>query len=177
MTGNTDNSGAIDWDAELQTHNGWLRSVVAARIGERQAIDEVMQEIALAAVGATSPPRELSKVAPWLYQVAVRQTMLYRRQLGRARQLFANYRQSVTNEQNADPLDWLIADEQDQLVREALQSLPQRDREVLLLKYGQNWSYREIAQHLGATTNAIEARLHRARRRLREQLSRLEVKS
>lgn len=174
MKGDTSKGGVINWDAELRTHDSWLRSVVAARVGERQAIDEVMQEIALAAVGALSPPRDVAKIPPWLYQVAVRQTMLYRRRQGRHRRLVASFSERAETRQVADPLDWLIADEQGQLVRTALAQLPVRDREILLLKYGQNWKYREIAQHMGTTHSAVEARLHRARRRLREQLARLE---
>ena len=48
---NADNpSAAIDWPAALAAHDRWLRTVVAARLGEPQAIDEVMQEIAMAVV-------------------------------------------------------------------------------------------------------------------------------
>ena len=50
-----------------------------------------------------------------------------------------------------------------------------RDREILLLKYTENWNYGKIASHLGISHSAIEARLHRARGRLREQLVQLEV--
>jgi DNA-directed RNA polymerase specialized sigma24 family protein len=39
------------------------------------------------------------------------------------------------------------------------------------LKYSENWTYRELAAHLGQTEAAIESRLHRARRRLRDELA------
>ena len=57
------------------------------------------------------------------------------------------------------------------LIREALGRLPARDAEVLLLKYTENWSCRDLAEHLGQTEAAIESRLHRARRRLRDELA------
>ena len=47
--------------------------------------------------------------------------------------------------------------------------------EILLLKYTEDWSYREIARQLGVSDSAIEARLHRARKRLRVELTALEV--
>jgi RNA polymerase sigma-70 factor (ECF subfamily) len=44
-----------------------------------------------------------------------------------------------------------------------------------VLKYTEHWSYRQLAEHLGATESAVEARLHRARARLREELGRLRL--
>jgi RNA polymerase sigma-70 factor (ECF subfamily) len=72
-----------------------------------------------------------------------------------------------------DPLEWLLADERRQLVRAALERLPRRDTELLLLKYTEDWSYRELAARL--SESAIEARLHRARARLRAELTTLNV--
>ncbi len=70
-----------------------------------------------------------------------------------------------------DPLDWLIQDERKTLIRQALERLPRRDAEILMLKYTENWSYRELAEHLGIGESAIEARLHRARKRLRGMMA------
>lgn len=40
-----------------------------------------------------------------------------------------------------------------------------------MLKYSEGWSYRELAARLGVGEGAVEARLHRARRRLRDLLA------
>ena len=71
--------------------------------------------------------------------------------------------------------DRLLAKEQDQLVRQAIQSLPSRDAELMLLKYTEDWTYRQLAEHLGISESAVEARLHRARGKMRRILSRLEL--
>ena len=76
---------------------------------------------------------------------------------------------------SADPLEWLLADERRRLIRRALTQLPERDAEILLLKYTENWSYHQIAEHLGVSHSAVEARLHRARQRMRQELAALEV--
>src|SRR5581483_9631558 len=82
---------AIDWAATLAEHDRWLRAAVLARLGERQAVDEVMQEIALAAVAQRAPLQDPTRVGAWLYRLAVRQTLLYRRRHGRLRRLLGNY--------------------------------------------------------------------------------------
>ena len=43
-------------------------------LGEPQAVDEVMQEVSLAAVRQKAPINDPSKVAAWLYRLAVTQT-------------------------------------------------------------------------------------------------------
>jgi RNA polymerase sigma-70 factor (ECF subfamily) len=169
----------IDWQAVLAQHDRWLRTVVYSRLGEPQAVDDVMQEVSLAAVRQHAPLLDASKVAPWLYRLAVTQTLLYRRKQGRRRKLTGNYARQLRPPEeagrDADPLQWLLADERRQLVRTALARLPRRDAEVLLLKYSENWSYRELADHLGISQAALQARLHRARQRLRDELAALQV--
>jgi RNA polymerase sigma-70 factor (ECF subfamily) len=162
----------MNWRQALAEHDRWLRTVVYARLREADAVDEVMQETALAAVRTSAPPRE---AAPWLYRVALRQVLLYRRKCGRRRRLEAGYaarREEDGSDGHApDALTWLLADERRRLVRESLDSLAPRDAEILLLKYTEDWSYRQLAEHLGLSTSAVEARLFRARQRLREALA------
>jgi RNA polymerase sigma-70 factor (ECF subfamily) len=133
-----------------------------------------MQEVALAAVAQRAPLHDVARVGAWLYRLAVRQALLYRRRRGRQRRLIDHYAGSRADAPGAasapDPLDGLLKDERRALVREALGRLPRRDAEILLLKYTEDWSYRELAAHLGVGESAVEARLHRARRRLREAM-------
>jgi RNA polymerase sigma factor (sigma-70 family) len=169
----------IDWPARLAEHDHWLRTVIYARVGEGQVVDELMQEVSLAAVRQKAPLHDPSKVASWLYRLAVTQALLYRRSQGRRRKLVdryaRRYRPTEEDTRQVDPLGWLLAEERQQLVRQALARMAKRDVEILLLKYTEDWSYRELAQHLGISESAVEARLHRARGRLRDQLAALSV--
>ncbi|MEE2706010.1 MAG: RNA polymerase sigma factor [Planctomycetota bacterium] len=169
----------VDWQAELAGHDRWLRGIVAARVGEPQAVDDVMQEIALAAVRQQAPLEDATKVAPWLYRLAVTQSLLYRRSAGRRRKLKDRYTErfqpSESGGREQDPLRWLLADERRELVRQTVQSLPGKDAEILMLKYAESWSYKKIANTLKISTSAVEARLHRARARLRDRLAAAQV--
>jgi RNA polymerase sigma-70 factor, ECF subfamily len=53
-------------------------------------------------------------------------------------------------------------------VARAVGALEERDRELIALRYGADLTARQIAELLGARTNAIEVALHRALGRLRE---------
>ncbi|MGD0517251.1 MAG: RNA polymerase sigma factor [Thermoguttaceae bacterium] len=172
-------ANSIDWPRVLAEHDRWLRTVVYARLGEPQAVDEVMQEVSLAAVRQKAPINDPQKVAAWLYRLAVTQTLLHRRKLGRQRKLVDRFAQrnrpSEQDNRQMDPLGWLLSEERRQKVRLALKRLVRRDAEILLLKYTEDWSYRELAEHLDISESAVEARLHRARQRLRSELAALDV--
>jgi RNA polymerase sigma-70 factor (ECF subfamily) len=165
----------IDWPAILAEHSRWLRTVILSRVGEFGAADDVMQEVATAAVQKGHQLRDRSRVAPWLYRLAVVAALQYRRRQGRRRKLIDRFTQrqppTEADTRERDPLDWLLADERNALVRQALERLPRRDAEILLLKYTEDWSYRQLAEHLGLSTSAVEARLHRARQKMRRVLT------
>ena len=132
-----------------------------------------------AAVRQKAPINDLNKVAAWLYRLAVTQTLLYRRKMGRQRKLVDRFAQrnhpSEQDNRQADPLTWLLLEERRQKIRLAIKRLARRDAEILLLKYTEDWSYRDLAERLGISESAVEARLHRARQRLRSELAILDV--
>jgi RNA polymerase sigma-70 factor (ECF subfamily) len=165
---------ALDWGTTLAVHESWLRRVVASRLGEPQAVDEVMQDVALAAVAQRSPLHNPARVAVWLYRLAVRHVLIYRRKSGRQRALvdrYATRRGASTIDATPSPLGWLVRDERQRLVQDALHRLSPRDAELLILKHAEGFSARELADRLGVAVGTIEARLHRARHRLRAELA------
>ena len=107
-------SPVFDWTAILLAHDRWLRRVVTARVQEQQAVDEVMQEVALSAVAHRSPLLEPTRLVGWLYRLAVRQALIYRRKAGRHRALvgrYANQRARGEQDPSPTPLGWLLHDE------------------------------------------------------------------
>jgi RNA polymerase sigma factor (sigma-70 family) len=167
------------WHALLAVHDRWLRTVALARLREREAADEVMQEVALAVVRRSAPVVDSTRIAPWLYRLLIQQIFLYRRKCGRRRKLTQRYQERVKIDEHdarsPDPAEWLLSAEQRADVRRALSTLPRKDAEILLLKYTEGWSYHQIAAHLGIGHSAVEARLHRARARMRTLLAETEI--
>jgi RNA polymerase sigma factor (sigma-70 family) len=167
-------TSVLDWGATLAAYQGWLRRVVASRLHEAQAVDEVMQDVALAAVSQHSPLQNPARAAVWLYRLAVRHVLLYRRKTGRQRSLVDRYaaRKAASEiDASPSPLGWLVHDERQQLVQQALRRLPPRDAELLILKHAEGYGARELAERLGVAVATVETRLHRARRRLRAELA------
>jgi RNA polymerase sigma-70 factor, ECF subfamily len=168
----------IDWPAELERHGRWLRTVAIARVGEAAAADDVLQDVSMTAIQKGHQLRDPTRIAGWLYRLVVVGALQYRRRQGRRRKLLDRYadRQPSADgpAREPDPLGWLLADERKAMVRQALKQLPPRDAEIMLLKYTEDWSYQQLAEHLGLSISAVEARLHRARGKMRKALYRLD---
>ena len=193
-----DAADTIDWPMVLEQNRSWLTNVLRARIGDRHDVEDVYQEIVLAvlkqvkrslgSLGLTSEstrevdhpksiaettsstiPTDREKIAPWLYRIAIRHVVNFYRRTNRLSHARPN---SELNPQSdlAQPLDWMLAVEKQQNLQTALEQLRPQDREVLTLKYQENWSYQKIADHLGVPVRNIEYRLLNARKRLRQIL-------
>lgn len=167
-------TGAIDWTVALQQHRPWLMKVLRCRVGDAHVAEDLLQNIALAVVKQTAKPDDPSKVAPWLYRLAVRQAINHHRKSHRRMQSLVAP-DGETERTSNNPLEWILAEEKRGEVREALVKLKPQDREILTLKYSENWSYAELAEHLGVKVNTVEYRLMKARKQLRMLLTKTQV--
>jgi RNA polymerase sigma factor (sigma-70 family) len=165
-----ENGSSRDPMEVLRPHLGWLRTVIRARLIETSDVEDVLQNVACAVAGSSNLPADARHLAPWLYRVAVRQVLQVRRQAGRRKRVLAAWIAERRQPEANDPVRQLMAIESRMAVRAALDRLGDVDRQVLLLKYTENWSYLDLAHHLGVSTGAIEHRLLKARERLREEL-------
>ncbi|HMO15398.1 MAG TPA: sigma-70 family RNA polymerase sigma factor [Pirellulaceae bacterium] len=177
-TANTE-SVEIDWPAQLDRHRVWLRKVVHCRLANEAAVEDCLQEIALAVIRQAKKPVDIEKVPAWLYRLAIRQAINTHRRNGRQKMLmeaFSSHKETADQQPcNADPLDWLINVEQQEMIAQAVSSLRPADREILVLKYSERWTYQQLSEYLGANVNTVEYRLIRAKKRLRAALNRLSL--
>lgn len=164
----------IDWAKALDSHRRWLETVISSRLSDRQAAEDVLQEVALAAISQRSRPVDPEKVAPWLYRIALRKVINHHRVTGRRRRLIEGV--VAKGPSPADlvapaPGEWLMKEENDKAVQRAMSQLRPQDRQMLLLKYTEGWGYQDISEHLGISIKTVEYRLLKARKALRAKLT------
>lgn len=157
-------------------NESWLRTVVRSRIPESDVVEDIMQNIALALVRQRESLGEIQQIGAWLYQVAIKQVLMHRRSRGRYRKfqkkLVAQTEAGIVSTiEETGPVEQVLAAEKQDLVRSAVANLDELDRQLLMLKYSENWSYQQLAEHMGVKEDTIEYRLARARKRLRRQLA------
>ncbi len=69
-----------------------------------------------------------------------------------------------------DPSEKVIRAEQKEQVRQALESLPARQRVTLVLAYYQGLTYREVADVMGCSMGAVKTHMYRALKTLARRL-------
>src|SRR5262249_15955234 len=137
-------------------------------------VDDVVQEVFLAALGSLSSFLGTSSLRTWLFGIARHKVESYYRQRLREPEPLAEGEEG-TDLPTADP----PADERIDRVRmeartrRVLKQLPEAYSMLLLWRYWENRSVREIAEATGTTEKAIERRLARARARFKEIWSRV----
>lgn len=160
----------IDWGRAWEEHQRWLATVIRARLADREAAEDVLQEVAVAAIGQRARPTDPSKVAPWLYRVALRKVINHHRAMGRRRRLHDGIVQSgqlIDAARDPEPGEWLMRQESVASLAEGLDRVDPLDRQLLLLKYTEGWGYQQLAEYLGISMKTVEYRLLKARRALR----------
>lgn len=154
----------------LVEHESWLRAVVYSRLGDRVATEDVLQEICVAALISDRKQQEVREPKGWLYQVAIKQVLLFRRGECRQRAKLDRYTNLCNPTSHCESEEPLSHQESMQQVRDALREIRPSDRQVLVMKYTQGMSCKQMAQLLGVKESTIQSRLLRARRRLKQVL-------
>ncbi len=123
--------------------------------------DDVAQSVFILLAGKAARISSKISLAGWLYRV----THYACRNLRRLES--ARIRRERESAAMHSIQDSAKTSEAEVLLDAALLSLPERDRGILLLRYGQNLSIQEVARMMQATPESTKQRLHRALEKLR----------
>jgi RNA polymerase sigma-70 factor (ECF subfamily) len=158
-----------DEAAFLAVWNGHRDSVyrfAAWMTADRSAAEDIAQETFLALL--RHPDRFKSEVAPLrTYLLGIARNLCRKR----LRQLRPEVDFDADEAVPADSLDHILAAETEAALHSAIAALPVPQREALFLFQFEELALAEVAAIAGMEVNAVKVRLHRARQRLRRQLS------
>jgi len=132
-------------------------------------VDDVVQDVFFAALRHRRRFRGDSSLATWLNAITVNCCRTHQRRQQMRRILPLRWGRAPDTEPPAS--EAAASDDAARRVRAAVQALPPRDREVVVLRYFEQLDASAIADVVGLSKNAVEVRLHRARARLAEALA------
>lgn len=142
--------------------------------------EEVAQEAFLKAFEHLDQLRSDEKFKNWLLLIAINEARMRRRK--DHRNLYESIDEEAVEANDGEFMPHQFADWRDvpseayekteikNAVLKAMESLPQKYREVFLLRDVEHLSVEETSKMLGVSTAAVKTQLHRARLQMREQL-------
>jgi RNA polymerase sigma factor (sigma-70 family) len=159
----------------LTKQHGRMVFATAYRIlGNAEDAEDVLQDVFLKVLGKWRSPLNPDKVRDWGAYLRVTATRSAVDALKRKRKF-----RTTTNvewiEQIEDPLGenprrTAMRRQQADQLRKALRALPKRESRIFALRHFEEFSYEQIAQHLGSSVNSVGVILHRTHQRLRKLL-------
>lgn len=162
-------------DSIWRTHRRWLAAILLVHRPRGADLEDLLQEVAVTLVEKIGELRDPEALRPWLRAIAINVARAWaRREKVRAS---GNGESAIDAADVPDPavMRAVISEEARsdlELVMGELRSLPEDYAEPLMLRSVSGFSQRRIAELLGVPVTTVETRLARARRMLRERLSR-----
>ncbi|MFG0286238.1 MAG: RNA polymerase sigma factor [Phycisphaerales bacterium JB039] len=159
-------------EALVRAQQQSLYAYMLRMCGRHDVAEDVTQEAFVRALTSLDRFDTRYRFSTWLFTIAKR---LYLNMCDRRRPLYDT--DIVESRRGASRPDRLSigAVEERALMRDeiqiALDQVPERQREVLILFHQQNWPIALIAEHLGIPEGTVKSHLHRGRRRLRAALA------
>lgn len=146
--------------------------VYLCRHRQRQ-VCAVRRNVALFSFTKLEQLKDSSKFGPWLYRLTVNSCKMWKRK-----------RQSIlSRERNFDPKDGFVSDgrfvyhqkefeqfELREILQKALSTLPPEKKEICVLYFMDNYTYREIAKALSIPVGTVKSRLYDVRQKLRKEI-------
>ena len=165
-----------DWEGILRDHGPTVWRTLWRLLSNRPDVEDCFQEVFLNAL-------QLHRRKPITHFSAILQTLATARAVDRLRRRYVRRNepngeiawvdQAISNDPS--PSQVLEAKELSQRLRIALTHLPDKQAEIFCLHALSGWSYQEIGDAMGMSSNAIGVTIHRTRQRLRELLGELVV--
>ncbi len=150
----------------------WLKGLVYSILRDTDDIDDVLQDICVRLISKIDSLRQPERFRPWLAVLARRQALRYRQQKNqRLRHLNEGLADLKCDEKNAELFEIIEQKEQYEQVLDAIESLPEKYRQVFVLEHIDDLTYRQISEILDIPISTVQIRLVRARQMLYKQLT------
>ncbi len=147
--------------------------VALKMLGDREAAEEAVQEIFWRIWQRSGSFDSSRAFAPWLFGIAHNYSIdELRRRRVRPQQVYEDDDRPILSEipDEADVGETAVLSDQRRLVREALDQLPEEQRQALLLAYFGGLTQQEIAAQLGNPLGTVKTRMRLGLQKLRSLL-------
>jgi RNA polymerase sigma factor (sigma-70 family) len=167
------------FDELVERYHGKIYGLTYNMTSNREDAEDLTQEVFEKAFQALPRFKGKSSFYTWLYRIAVNKTINYRKKRNRKRALSLDqFDQEIKTDEvyhdltsKGSPLRNVSLTELQKKMNEALQTLSEKHRTVVVLHDMQGIPHEEIAKMVGASVGTIRSRLFYARRQMQVELA------
>lgn len=149
----------------VQRHKDKVRNITYLTLGNADAVDDIAQDVFITVYKNLKRFRFESQFSTWLYRITVNKCKDYLRKK-KIRSILLSVKE------DEEPIYHFSHELKDtaEIVRKAVNELPDKLRIPLLLKDFEGFSYQEIAEAVNCELGTVKSRIFRAREGLRKIL-------
>lgn len=151
-------------EALLRRNWLWLKGMALAGVYRADLADDILQEICVKVIDKIDTLKEPERFRPWLATIARREIVNTRREQSKKAAVLKQMGQEVVMPEESGPMRDHWPQEACESILAALKRVPEKYREVFVLKYIKDYSYAEIAEALDIPFTTVQIRLTRSRR-------------
>lgn len=149
----------------INRHKEKVRNIIFITLSELDAIDDIAQEVFITVFKNLKNFRYESQFTTWLYRITINKCKDYLRKK-KVRKIFS----SVDEDYDFSSTQIDENDDVRQIVRKAIDELPDKLRIPMILRDIEGFSYQEISETLDLDLGTVKSRIFRAREALRKNL-------
>ncbi|MEE9369459.1 MAG: sigma-70 family RNA polymerase sigma factor [Pontiella sp.] len=167
------------FDMLVERYHGRIYGLTYNMCSNREDAEDLTQEVFVKAFEALPRFKGKSSFYTWLYRIAVNKTINYRKKRNRKRALSLDqFDQEIKIDESyndltskGSPLRNISLSELQIKLNEALQSLSEKHRTVVVMHDMQGIPHEEISKVVGASVGTVRSRLFYARQQMQAELA------
>jgi len=133
-----------------------MAAIAYAVLSDHQLAEDAAQESFARALVRINSLKERAKFAPWLAAIC----------RNVAKDMIATKAKQIGTEDISQVAETGNSDENDRVIRRAIEQLPESAKDLVVLRYYDGLSYEQISSVLGISKASINGRLTRAKRKM-----------
>lgn len=155
--------------ARLVDHYKSYAYTIALKVlNNRPEAEEAAQDGFIKAFHHLKSFNRKARFSTWLYRIIFNTAISYKRKHRVVMESLEHHDKGVESSETS-----LERDDKEVFVAKAMQSLNEADRMAIQLYYIREFSLEEVAEMMGQQVNTLKVRVHRARQRLADELTRI----
>ncbi|MHC5063827.1 MAG: sigma-70 family RNA polymerase sigma factor [Planctomycetota bacterium] len=169
--------GGLAFETLIERYQERIFRLLSRFTRDRGEVEDLGQEVFVKVFRKLHTFQQDSAFYTWVYRIAVNTAKDHFSRHSRRRLVLVEdaveLDSGLRDPDYAGSAEPLLEEELREVTRQVLETLPDKYREILILREYEDLSYTEMSQVLGCSMGTVESRLFRARQRFKEALGRM----